>query len=97
MGGFSFWHIILLALLVLLLFGGNRFSSMMGDVAKGLKNFKAGMADDDEEQRRRYDQQQRDQSRLGSPNHPIDVTAHPRASDPVAPPAAPPPAQDPRV
>ena len=51
MGGFSFWHIILLALLVLLLFGGNRFSSMMGDVAKGLKNFKAGMADDDEEQR----------------------------------------------
>jgi len=97
MGGFSFWHILLFALLVLLLFGGNRFSAMMGDVAKGLKNFKAGMADDDEEQRRRYEQQQRDQSRLGSPNHPIDVTAHPRSADPVAPPPPPPPAQDPRV
>lgn len=97
MGGFSFWHILLFALLVLLLFGGNRFSAMMGDVAKGLKNFKAGMADDDEEQRRRYDQQQRDKSRLGSPDHPIDVTAHPRSADPVAPPPPPPPAQDPRV
>lgn len=96
MGGFSFWHILLFALLVLLLFGGNRFSAMMGDVAKGLKNFKAGMADDDEEQRRRHEQQQRDQSRLGSPNHPIDVTAHSRSADPVAPPP-PPPAQDPRV
>ena len=97
MGGFSFWHILLFALLVLLLFGGNRFSAMMGDVAKGLKNFKAGMADDDEEQRRRHEQQLRDQSRLGSPDRPIDVTAHPRSADPVAPPPPPPPAQDPRV
>jgi sec-independent protein translocase protein TatA len=37
MGGFSIWHILILAVLVLLLFGGNRFSAMMGDVAKGLK------------------------------------------------------------
>ena len=48
MGGFSLWHILLLALLVMLLFGGNRFSSMMGDVAKGLKSFKQGLADDDQ-------------------------------------------------
>ena len=96
MGGFSLWHILIFAVLVLLLFGGNRFSAMMGDVAKGLKNFKAGMADDDEEQRRRHEQQLRDQSRLGSPDRPIDVSANPRQPDPVAPPS-PPPAQDRQV
>ena len=49
MGGFSIWHILILAVLVLLLFGGNRFSNMMGDLAKGMKQFKAGMADEDED------------------------------------------------
>ena len=47
MGGFSIWHILILAVLVLLLFGGNRFSTMMGDVAKGLKSFKQGLSDED--------------------------------------------------
>ena len=59
MGGFSFWHILIFAIIVLLLFGGNRFSSMMGDVAKGLKSFKQGMADDDDEKMRRYEEQRR--------------------------------------
>ena len=48
MGSFSFWHILILAIILLLLFGGNRFSSMMGDVAKGLKSFKQGMSEDEE-------------------------------------------------
>ena len=48
MGGFSLWHILIFAVIVLLLFGGNRFSNMMGDVAKGLKSFKKGMAEDDD-------------------------------------------------
>ena len=47
MGISSFWHWIVLALVVLLLFGKGRFSDMMGDVAKGIKSFKKGMADDD--------------------------------------------------
>ena len=47
MGGFSLWHILIFAVIVLLLFGGNRFSNMMGDVAKGLKSFKQGLADDE--------------------------------------------------
>lgn len=48
MGTFSFWHILLLALVVLILFGGRgRFSDVMGDFAKGLKNFKKGLADED--------------------------------------------------
>jgi sec-independent protein translocase protein TatA len=46
--GLSLPHILLLALVVLLLFGGGRVSGLMGDVAKGIKSFKKGMADDDE-------------------------------------------------
>lgn len=46
MGGFSLIHWLVLGLIILLLFGGNRFSAMMGDVAKGLKGFKQGLADD---------------------------------------------------
>ena len=44
--GLSLPHILLLALVVLLLFGGGRVSGLMGDVAKGIKSFKKGMADD---------------------------------------------------
>jgi sec-independent protein translocase protein TatA len=46
--GLGLPHILLLALVVLLLFGGGRISSLMGDVAKGIKSFKKGMADEDE-------------------------------------------------
>jgi sec-independent protein translocase protein TatA len=82
MGGFSLIHWLIVGLFILLLFGGNRFSAMMGDVAKGLKSFKNGMADDEDEQRRKADEQRR----LGSTDRPIDVTPHPRVADPVAPP-----------
>jgi len=81
MGGFSLIHWIILGLFLLLLFGGNRFSNMMKDVAKGIKSFKAGMADEDEDKRRRFDEQrQADPRQL--PRDPIDVT--PRPADPVA-------------
>ena len=46
--GLSLPHILLLALVVLLLFGGGRVSGLMGDVAKGIKSFKKGLADEDE-------------------------------------------------
>jgi sec-independent protein translocase protein TatA len=90
MGGLSIWHILILAIILLLLFGGNRFSSMLGDVAKGLKSFKQGMADDDEEKARRYDEQRRAEPprRLPrddiGPQEPIDVT--PRRPEPAPPP-----------
>lgn len=48
MGAMSIWHWLILGLVVLLLFGKGRFSGMMGDVAKGLKEFKKGMAEEDE-------------------------------------------------
>jgi sec-independent protein translocase protein TatA len=48
MGTFSFWHWILVAVLVLLLFGGRgKISELMGDFAQGIKSFKKGMADDE--------------------------------------------------
>ena len=47
MGSFSIWHWLIVGILVLLLFGKGRFSDMMGDVAKGIKSFKKGMAEDD--------------------------------------------------
>jgi sec-independent protein translocase protein TatA len=49
MGFGSPLHWIVLVLVVVLLFGGGRVSSLMGDVAKGIKSFKKGLADDDED------------------------------------------------
>ena len=48
MGGFSPIHLLVLAVVAILLLGGGRFSNLMGDVAKGVKNFKKGMAEEDE-------------------------------------------------
>ena len=48
MGGLSIWHWLIVGIVVMLLFGKGRFSDMMGDVAKGIKSFKKGMADDDD-------------------------------------------------
>jgi sec-independent protein translocase protein TatA len=81
MGGFSLIHWIILGLFLLLLFGGNRFSNMMKDVAKGMKSFKEGMADEDDDKVKRYDEQRRADPRQ-LPRDPIDVT--PRPTDPVA-------------
>jgi len=48
MGSFSIWHWMFFAAVALLLFGGKgKISDIMGDVAKGIKSFKKGMADDD--------------------------------------------------
>jgi sec-independent protein translocase protein TatA len=46
MGSFSIWHWLILILVVLLLFGRGKISDLMGDMAKGIKSFKKGLADD---------------------------------------------------
>jgi sec-independent protein translocase protein TatA len=49
MGGLSVWHWLIFLAVALLFFGGSgKISSIMGDVAKGIKSFKKGMAEDDE-------------------------------------------------
>ena len=45
--GLSTTHLLLLLLVVILLFGSSKISTLMGDVAKGIKSFKKGMAEDD--------------------------------------------------
>ena len=42
----GFWQIAIVVILVVLLFGRGKISSLMGDVAKGIKSFKKGMASD---------------------------------------------------
>jgi sec-independent protein translocase protein TatA len=47
MGSMSIWHWLVVAVIVLLLFGRGKIPELMGDVAKGIKNFKAGMKDEE--------------------------------------------------
>ena len=57
MGLGSGWHWILFLLVAVLLFGGGgKISSLMGDVAKGIKSFKKGMSEDDAARGRRAQQ-----------------------------------------
>jgi sec-independent protein translocase protein TatA len=49
MGALSIWHILILALVALVLFGGRgRISDLMGDLGKGIKSFRQGMSEPDE-------------------------------------------------
>ncbi|MGF7163233.1 sec-independent protein translocase protein TatA [Rhodoligotrophos appendicifer] len=43
----SFSHLLILAVVVIVLFGRNKISDLMGDVAKGIKTFKKGMVEDE--------------------------------------------------
>jgi sec-independent protein translocase protein TatA len=48
MGSLSVWHWLIFLVVALLLFGGSgKISSIMGDVAKGIKSFKKGMTEED--------------------------------------------------
>ena len=46
MGNIGWTGIIIIAILVVILFGKGKISSIMGDLAKGIKSFKRGMSDD---------------------------------------------------
>ena len=46
--GPSWWQILVVLVLVVVLFGRGKISDLMGDVAKGIKSFKAGLADEDD-------------------------------------------------
>ena len=56
----GFWQIAIVVILVVLLFGRGKISSLMGDVAKGIKSFKKGMATDvnDEDQTKNISENQ---------------------------------------
>ena len=46
--GISFWQILIVVALLVILFGRGKISELMGDVDKGVKSFKKGINDDDE-------------------------------------------------
>ena len=63
MGFSSAWHWIIVLLVVVIVFGAGKIPRVMGDVAKGIKSFKAGLKDDDDHARRDH-HQQRSEGRL---------------------------------
>lgn len=48
MGNIGWWQILIVVVLVALLFGRGKISELMGDVAKGIKNFREGLSDEDQ-------------------------------------------------
>ncbi|HEX6141349.1 MAG TPA: twin-arginine translocase TatA/TatE family subunit [Geminicoccaceae bacterium] len=46
------WQVVLILLIVLILFGAGKLPKVMGDVAKGVKNFKSGLKDEDEDDKK---------------------------------------------
>ena len=68
------WQIAIVVILVVLLFGRGKISSLMGDVAKGIKSFKKGMATDitedvaDETQQKNISEDNQDSTNQDSNN-----------------------------
>ncbi|RPH05245.1 MAG: twin-arginine translocase TatA/TatE family subunit [Alphaproteobacteria bacterium TMED93] len=46
--GISIWQVVLVLVIILILFGAGKIPRVMGDVAKGIKSFKAGMKEGEE-------------------------------------------------
>lgn len=44
--GLSFWHILVVLIVVLIVFGAGKLPTVMGDLGKGIRNFKAGLNGD---------------------------------------------------
>jgi len=47
-GGLSFWQVLIILVLLLVLFGGKKIRSMGSDLGEGLKGFKKAIKDDDD-------------------------------------------------
>ena len=64
------WQIAIVVILVVLLFGRGKISSLMGDVAKGIKSFKKGMASDvtDESEPKNISDENKDSDNKDSDN-----------------------------
>ena len=64
--GPSFWQIIIVVALVVILFGRGKISALMGDVASGIKSFKKGMKEDDGSEAKNIDQKSDDDNQKGT-------------------------------
>ena len=52
MFGLGHWEIILILVIVLILFGAGKLPKVAGDIAKGIKSFKAGLKEEDLDKKR---------------------------------------------
>lgn len=59
--GISIWHILIVVVVVFLLFGKGRVSGVMEDLAKGIKGFKKGLADDTDAPPKQITKRQKDE------------------------------------
>ena len=76
MGGLSVWHWLIFLAVALLLFGGSgKISSIMGDVAKGIKSFKKGMSEDEDTAKKDEPPKKDDQSIERPPPSPSSAAA----------------------
>ncbi len=72
----SIWQILIVVILVVILFGRGKISGLMGDVAKGIKSFKKGMAEDIDD-----DDKDDIQKVAKASEEAIDVTPTPKKKD----------------
>ena len=66
--GLSFWHILVVLVVVLIVFGAGRLPTVMGDLGKGIRNFKAGMNGEDSSAGSHGDQEKLPPSDKGNPS-----------------------------
>ena len=64
----GFWQIAIVVILVVLLFGRGKISSLMGDVAKGIKSFKKCMSTDNEDEQPKNISENQDSNNQDSSN-----------------------------
>jgi sec-independent protein translocase protein TatA len=50
--GLSFWHLLILLIVILIIFGAGKLPGVMSDLGKGLRSFKQGLDGKDEEQKK---------------------------------------------
>lgn len=72
MGGLSIWHILIIAAIAVILFGGRgKISDIMGDFAKGIKSFRKGLSEHDEDERARTIADQRREDTVVNKDHTV--------------------------
>ena len=84
MGAWGIGHWLVVLLVIMLLFGAGRVSGLMGEVAKGIKSFKKGMAEDDESEMRRISAERAAQA-VPPPAAPVQPAAAAEATPAPAP------------
>ena len=77
----GFWQIAIVVVLVVLLFGRGKISSLMGDVAKGIKSFKKGMNDPVQDQPDSTPSVQDQPDSTSSQDQPDSTSSHDQTSE----------------